>query len=108
MTNAYPEILTLIQAAEMLQITQRTLQRIVKKGEVPGRQVGGQWRFERDQLREMVRGEWSPARTSEIGDSLVEKESLRLGVEIPETLHDLQQAAVRRLRTSAETHPDEA
>jgi len=108
MSPAFPEILTLIQAAEMLQISERTLQRIVKKGEVPGIQVGGQWRFDRDQLLELVRGEWSPPQARESGRSLVENESLRLGVEIPETLHDLQKAAAQRLRDIGHKSPDEA
>ncbi len=97
MNPEYPEILTLKQAADFLQISERTLQRIVKTGEVPGVQVGGQWRFDRVQLRAMVRGEWSPPQEEVTGRALVEKESQRLGVEIPEALHDLQQAAARRL-----------
>jgi excisionase family DNA binding protein len=102
MKRAYPEILTLIQAAELLQISERTLQRIVKKGEVPGIQVGGQWRFDREQLRELVRGEWQSPPEGETGRELVEKESLRLGVEIPEAFHDLQQAAAKRLHDAAD------
>ncbi len=98
MSDSCPEILTLKQAADLLQISERTLQRIVKAGEVPGAQVGGQWRFDRDQLREMVRGEWRPPQEGESGKDLVESESLHLGVEIPETLHELQQAAAQRLR----------
>ena len=101
METKYPEILTLQQAAELLQISERTLQRIVKKGEVPGVQVGGQWRFCRDQLKELVRGEWTAPLNKESGQSLVEKESLKLGVEIPEALHDLQQAAVQRLKNES-------
>jgi len=106
MTTEYPEILTLQQAAGLLQISERTLHRIVKKGEIPGTQVGGQWRFDRDQLKAMVRGEWRPPRTELSGQALLEKESLRLGVELPETLHDLQQSAVRRLAAQAEAEED--
>jgi len=40
------------------------------------------------------------------GQALLEKESLRLGVELPETLHDLQQSAVRRLAAQAEAEED--
>lgn len=97
MNSNYPEILNMKQAAEYLQISDRTLQRIVKSGEVPGVQVGGQWRFDRAQLQEMVRGEWCPPQEEESGRTMVEKESLRLGVEIPEALHDMQQAAAKRL-----------
>lgn len=106
MSAEYPTILTLQQAAEMLQISERTLQRIVKKGDVPGTQIGGQWRFDRDQLRALVRGDWTPPREHLSGRDLIEKESLRLGVEIPETLHDLQRSAVRRLEKQAESEED--
>ncbi len=106
MDSKYPEILTLKQAAEFLQISDRTLQRIVKTGEVPGVQVGGQWRFDLAQLRAVVRGEWSPIQKEETGRTLVEKESLRLGVEIPEALHDLQQAAARRLSNRGKADED--
>ena len=107
MTRECPEILTLQQAAEMLQISERTLQRIVKKGEVPGVQVGGQWRFDRELLRDMVRGLWAPPREKESGRSLVEAESQRLGVEIPEVLHDLQVAAALRLQQAHEQCADD-
>lgn len=106
MSKPIPEILTLKQAADYLQISERTLQRIVKAGEVPGTQVGGQWRFEREQLREMVRGQWSPPHDEPQGQQLVESESLKLGVEIPEALHDMQQAAVERLRQRSHHEED--
>ena len=99
MTSAYPEILTLEQAAAMLQISERTLQRMLKKGEVPGTRIGGQWRFDRDQLRALVRGEWKPE-PDQVG--LAEKESLALGVEIPQAFLDLQQAARDRLKKREE------
>ena len=107
MSESCPEILTLKQAADLLQVSERTLQRIVKNGEVPGTQVGGQWRFDREQLREMVRGEWRPPHEEPKGRQLVETESLHLGVEIPETLHDLQRAAVERLRRRHHQDDDE-
>jgi len=96
----FPEILTLQQAAAMLQVSERTIQRMVKRGEIPGTRIGGQWRFDRDQLRAMVRGEWTrpPADYSDI--ELIERESLRLGVDVPETLIDLQQIAKKRLDES--------
>lgn len=118
--NAYPEILTMEQAAAYLQVSTRTLQRMVTAGRVPGRQVGSQWRFERDQLREWVRGEEpSPAEKEQAAQTLsqrelVTKESLRLGVDVPETLLDMQQSyAERRGRGSqsadtATDDPDEA
>lgn len=102
MSSKYPEILTLQQAAEMLQISERTIQRMLKTGEIPGAQIGGQWRFDREQIRAMVRGEWQ---TEPDQVELAERESLVLGVEIPEAFLDLQQAARKRL--SDHEHDDD-
>lgn len=92
----YPEIMTMQQAAEFLQISTRTLQRMVRSDEIPGRQVGSQWRFDRDQLREWVRGECTADATARAQQELIEKEARKLGVDLPQTLIDLQQAALRR------------
>ena len=99
MSSTYPEILTLQQAAEMLQISERTIQRMLKKGEIPGSQVGGQWRFDRDLLRAMVRGEWKPEPDQV---EMAERESLLWGVDIPQAFLDLQQAARQRLKDQEE------
>lgn len=107
MTNL-PEILTIEQAAEMLQVSVRTIQRMVKDGKIPGRQVGSQWRFDRDQLREWVRCEIEvpePPRPAQSQFDLIEQESRRMGLDRPETLVELQQAAVRRLAKQAEEKP---
>ncbi|MCK9995656.1 MAG: helix-turn-helix domain-containing protein [Candidatus Krumholzibacteria bacterium] len=102
MSSKYPEILTLQQAAEMLQISERTIQRMLKMGEIPGTRIGGQWRFDREQLRAMVRGEWKPEPDQV---EMAERESLALGVEIPQAFLDLQQAARQRL--SDHEHDDD-
>jgi excisionase family DNA binding protein len=99
MFTEYPEILTLQQAADMLQISERTIQRMLKKGEIPGTQIGGQWRFDREQLRALVRGEWKPEPDQV---EMAERESLVLGVEIPQAFLDLQQAARQRLKEKEE------
>ena len=95
MSSTCPEILTLRQAAEMLQISERTIQRMLKKGEIPGSQIGGQWRFDREQLLAMVRGEWKPEPDQV---EMAERESRFWGVDIPQAFLDLQQAARRRLK----------
>lgn len=104
MPSEYPEILTLQQAATMLQLSERTIQRMLKKGEIPGTQVGGQWRFDREQLRALVRGEWKPEPDQV---QMAERESLVLGVEIPQAFLDLQQAARKRLHDQEEMSPDD-
>jgi PTS system nitrogen regulatory IIA component len=95
--NEFPIILTLEQAAEMLQLSTRTIQRLVSKGGMPGRRIGGQWRFDRDQLREWVRGaDVSPPAEPLSQLELIEQEAKRIGADLPQTLIDLQQAAKRR------------
>lgn len=95
--DEFPIILTLEQAAELLQLSARTVQRLVSRGRMPGRRIGGQWRFDRDQLREWVRGaevETAAEPPSQI--ELIDREARRLGVDLPQTLIDMQQAARRR------------
>jgi excisionase family DNA binding protein len=95
--DTYPDILTLTQAASYLQVSERTILRMLKDGKIPGRQVGSQWRFDREQLRDWVRGH-DPTPPRELTQrELIEQERARLGVDLPETLVDLQQAARRRL-----------
>jgi len=97
MQSDYPEILTLQQTAELLQVSERTIQRMVKRGEMPGAQIGGQWRFDREQVKALVRSEWTPPEEPKTQRELVEEETMRLGVDQPETLLDLQRAARKRL-----------
>ena len=91
-----PEVLTMQQAADLLQVSVRTVQRMVKSGDLPGRQVGRQWRFDRDQLKRWVQGDGLAALTAVAQRKLIEQERRRLGVDLPETLIDLQQAALER------------
>lgn len=39
------ELLTLKQVAEHLRLSERTVYRLLRKGDLPGRKVGGHWRF---------------------------------------------------------------
>ena len=45
-------LLTLNEAAELLQVSTRTLQRMIHSGEMPALKVGGQWRVREAQLRQ--------------------------------------------------------
>ena len=47
-------LLTLNEAAELLQVSTRTLQRMIHSGEMPALKVGGQWRVREAQLRQWV------------------------------------------------------
>jgi excisionase family DNA binding protein len=53
---ALPEVLTVDQAAALLQLSPKTVKRLAGKGRVPGRRVGNQWRFGRQPLMEWVAG----------------------------------------------------
>jgi len=48
------EIMTPREAADYLSIHVRTIYRLVKKGEIPGRKVGGSWRFKKEALDEWI------------------------------------------------------
>lgn len=50
------EVLTPKEAAEYLSVHVRTLYRLVKKGDIPGRKVGGSWRFKKDALDAWLSG----------------------------------------------------
>ena len=47
-------LLTLSEAATLLQVSTRTLQRMIRNGELPAFKVGGQWRLRETQLRPWV------------------------------------------------------
>lgn len=50
------EILTPKEAAQYLSVHVRTIYRLVKRGEIPGRKVGGSWRFKKDALDDWLSG----------------------------------------------------
>ena len=64
-------LLTLSEAANLLQVSTRTLQRMIRNGELPAFKVGGQWRLREAQLRQ-----WVKSRESSLDKP--EKESLDL------------------------------
>jgi excisionase family DNA binding protein len=47
-------LLTLSEAANLLQVSTRTLQRMIRNRELPALKVGGQWRVRETQLRQWV------------------------------------------------------
>ena len=50
------EIMTPREAAEYLSVHVRTIYRLAKNGDIPGRKVGGSWRFKKDALDEWLFG----------------------------------------------------
>ena len=51
-----PDVLTVEQAAELLQLSGKTLKRLAQAGRIPGRRVGNQWRFSRQALMDWLAG----------------------------------------------------
>jgi excisionase family DNA binding protein len=55
------EILTPREAAEYLSVHVRTIYRLVKNGDIPGRKVGGSWRFKKNALDEWLSWRENPS-----------------------------------------------
>jgi excisionase family DNA binding protein len=49
------DILTVFEAADFLQLSSRSVYRLLKERKIPARKIMHKWRFEREQLREWVR-----------------------------------------------------
>lgn len=48
--EASPEVLTLGEAAALLRVDERAIEESAARGDLPGRQLGGEWRFSREAL----------------------------------------------------------
>ncbi len=46
----YDAVLDLIEAAELLRVSETDLQALAESGEIPGRQISSEWRFSRQAL----------------------------------------------------------
>ncbi len=49
-------LLTLPEAAELLHVSTRTLQRMIRRNDLPAFKVGGQWRLRESQLTQWIEG----------------------------------------------------
>jgi excisionase family DNA binding protein len=52
--NITHDVLTLCEAAEFLRVHENTLLRLATAKKVPGRKVGGRWRFSREALQRFL------------------------------------------------------
>lgn len=52
--NTEIRLITLAEAASILQVSKRTLLRMIQKKEVPAFKVGGQWRIRESHFKEWV------------------------------------------------------
>ncbi|MDQ6772096.1 MAG: helix-turn-helix domain-containing protein [Candidatus Dormibacteraeota bacterium] len=64
-----PEVMTPEQAGQLLQLPVPVVLELAESGELPGRRLGGEWRFSRTALVEWVRGSEADARSSAAGPS---------------------------------------
>jgi excisionase family DNA binding protein len=49
-----PDVLTLEQLAQLLQVDEKTVRSLAAKGDLPGRKVGRHWRFSRQAVLEWL------------------------------------------------------
>ena len=54
------EILTLEEVANYLKVTTRTIYRMLDENQIPAFKIRGTWRFRKDEIEAMTRGEISP------------------------------------------------
>jgi len=55
------EVMTPREAAEYLSVHVRTIYRLAKNGDIPGRKVGGSWRFKKGALDEWLSWRENPS-----------------------------------------------
>jgi excisionase family DNA binding protein len=53
-TPREPDVLTIEQLAELLQVDEKTVRSLAAKGDLPGRKVGRHWRFSREAVLEWL------------------------------------------------------
>lgn len=54
MRAEWVEIMSLYEASDYLRIKRRTMYELVLRGAVPGKKIGGQWRFRRSHLDRLL------------------------------------------------------
>ena len=54
MANKKEEVLTAEEVAEYLRIHPYTVRRLARAGKVPGFKIGGQWRFNRSEIDNLI------------------------------------------------------
>ena len=52
-----PDVMTLAEVAEWLQVDEEAVEELAKKGELPGRRIGDEWRFARQAVLDWLAAE---------------------------------------------------
>ncbi len=50
------EILTVKELSEYLKISENTIYRLVNEGKIPGHKFGDSWRFHKEEIEKLARG----------------------------------------------------
>lgn len=56
------DIITIKEVADYLKLKEKTAYALVARGEIPGFKVGGSWRFRRDEIEKLTKGQIDKAR----------------------------------------------
>ncbi|MFH1615602.1 MAG: PTS sugar transporter subunit IIA [Planctomycetota bacterium] len=67
------EVMTLPEVAEYLQLAEKTVLRMVQRGEIPAAKIASQWRFMRPVIRDWLAGRMQTMPSAEL-ESLINKE----------------------------------
>ena len=51
------DIFTIKEVAKFLKLNEKTAYRLAADGKIPGFKVGGSWRFRRDEIEKMTKGQ---------------------------------------------------
>lgn len=54
-------IMTVKELANYLKLAESTVYKLAQEGEIPGRKIGGNWRFSLEQINKWMAGEEPPA-----------------------------------------------
>jgi len=76
-----PDLLTAKQVGEYLQLSQRSIYRLLERGELPATKIGGQWRFRKaviDEWIDLHMGGLAPEELGQLG-SAARDDEVRLG-----------------------------
>ncbi|MCC6756269.1 MAG: helix-turn-helix domain-containing protein [Solirubrobacterales bacterium] len=59
--HLHRHVLTVEQAAALLQLSPDTLYTMLRRGEVPGKKLGSQWRIPRAPFMDWLHAGWTPS-----------------------------------------------
>ncbi len=57
--SAWPEVLTLDEAARFMRLEVGELEELARRDAVPARRIGNRWRFNRNALLAWINGDWT-------------------------------------------------